>query len=112
MKRFNCFKSQLRAGLSLAFVAGAVYALSVGCITAADPKPEKEAKAEKKPQKKTLSGADLYAMHCNRCHPERYATEWNPAQWKTIILHMRVRANLPASQAKTILKYLQEDAGS
>jgi hypothetical protein len=112
MKRFICFKSQLRAGLSLALVAGAVYALSVAGITAADPKPEKEAKAEKKAQKKALSGADLYAMHCNRCHPERYATEWNPAQWKTIMLHMRVRANLPASQAKIILKYLQEDAGS
>ena len=75
---------------------------------------EKKPKSEKAaaPAKKKLTGAELYAINCNRCHPERYATEWNPAQWKTLMLHMRVRANLPAKQAKTILKYLQEDAGS
>ena len=110
MKRFNSFKSRLRAGLSLLPVAAAVYALSVACLTAADPKPETDAK-EKKAEKKALSGADLYAMHCNRCHPERYATERTAAQWKTIMLHMRIRANLPAVQAKAILKYLQEDSG-
>lgn len=58
-----------------------------------------------------LSGAELYSMHCNRCHPERYPTERTAAQWKTIMLHMRVRANLPAEQARTILQYLQENSG-
>jgi hypothetical protein len=28
------------------------------------------------------------------------------------VMHMRVRANLPAAQAKVILKYLQEDSGN
>ena len=69
------------------------------------------ADAEKKPQKKKLTGQELYAINCNRCHTERYPTERTPAQWKTIVTHMRVRANLPADQAKAILKYLQEDAG-
>ena len=50
-------------------------------------------------------------MHCNRCHPERYATERTSGQWKTLMIHMRVRANIPAEQAKSILKYLQEDSG-
>ena len=36
----------------------------------------------------------------------------HPAQWKTIVTHMRVRANLPAAQAREILKYLQEDSGN
>ncbi len=58
-----------------------------------------------------LSGAELYSMHCNRCHPERYPTERTAAQWKTILLQMRVRANLPAEQARTILKYLQDNSG-
>ncbi len=58
-----------------------------------------------------LSGAELYSMHCNRCHPERYPTERTAAQWKTIMLHMRVRANLPGQQAKKILKYLQDNSG-
>jgi mono/diheme cytochrome c family protein len=74
--------------------------------------PAKEAKPAEKKATKKLSGSELYAIHCNRCHAERYATEFSPNQWKTLITHMRVRANLPAAQAKQILKYLQEDAGT
>ena len=71
-------------------------------------------KAAAKPvaKAKKLSGSELYAIHCNRCHPERYPTEFTAPQWKTIGTHMRVRANLPAVQIKEIIKYLQEEAGS
>jgi hypothetical protein len=106
-------------------LAAAFYASSLSFVRAADAKADEtkpatpaanETKAEparpKKEEKKKLTGPELYAIHCNRCHPERYPTEWNPAQWKTLMLHMRVRANLPADQAKTILKYLQEEAGN
>ena len=87
--------------------AATLYAISLASLAAADVKPD-----NKKSEKKTaLSGAELYAMHCNRCHPERYATERTAGHWKTIMLHMRVRANLPAEQAKAILKFLQEDSG-
>ena len=65
----------------------------------------------KKSAKKALSGAELYSMHCNRCHSERYPNERTPAQWKTIVLHMRVRANLPAQDAKAILRYMQDNSG-
>jgi cytochrome c5 len=61
--------------------------------------------------KKQLTGAELYSMHCNRCHPERYPTERTAAQWKTIMLHMQIRANLPGKQARLILQYLQENSG-
>ena len=50
-------------------------------------------------------------MHCNRCHPERYPTERTGAQWKTIMLHMQVRANVPNAQARLILQYLQDNSG-
>ena len=75
--------------------------------TPAPPAPKKN---EKKPRKK-LNGAELYALHCNRCHPERYAPERTAEQWQTILLHMRTRANIPAEQARAILQYLQEDSG-
>ena len=73
----------------------------------------KAAAPETKPPapKKELSGAELYSMHCNRCHPERYPSERTAAQWKTITLHMQVRANIPVEQAKKILKYLQDNSG-
>ena len=58
-----------------------------------------------------LTGAELYSIHCNRCHPERYPTERTAAQWKTIMLHMQVRANIPGQQARLILQYLQENSG-
>ena len=75
-------------------------------------KPAQNSPDKKAPSaRKTLTGAELYSMHCNRCHPERYPTERTAAQWKTILLHMRVRANIPADQARTILKYLQDNSG-
>jgi cytochrome c5 len=67
--------------------------------------------AKKVVARKQLTGAELYSMHCNRCHQERYPTERTGAQWKTIMLHMQVRANIPVSQAKLILQYLQENSG-
>jgi len=72
-----------------------------------DKKPETTASGSQK-----LTGQELYAINCNRCHSERYPTEWTPAQWKTLMLHMRVRANLPADQAKEILKYLEGESGN
>jgi mono/diheme cytochrome c family protein len=86
--------------------------LIAACLSAVLAHAEPEKKTEQKPVPKKLTGAELYAINCNRCHPERYATEFTSAQWKTIMTHMRVRANLPAAQAKLILKFLQEDAGN
>jgi mono/diheme cytochrome c family protein len=115
MKRLNSLKPRFQLGVCLALSAAAAYALSIALAIGADAKtddaPAPAKKAEKKEVKK-LTGAELYAIHCNRCHPERYPTEWTAAQWKTIMAEMRVRANLPADQAKAILKYLQEDSGT
>jgi mono/diheme cytochrome c family protein len=100
----NRFRSlHLRAGVVVAFAAAVVISASalVAFATTGDTKPVK----------KKLTGQELYAINCNRCHAERYATERTPAQWKTLMLHMRTRAQIPAAQAKEILKYLQEDAG-
>ena len=122
MKRISSSKPRLQAGVGLAVIAGAMYVAFIPLVGAADTKAEKAAQSEKvaqsdkqkpkKSEKKKLTGADLYAIHCGRCHPERYATEFTPAQWKTVMIEMRVRANLPAEQAKAILKYLQEDSGT
>jgi hypothetical protein len=122
MRRVSLLKLRSRAGAGLAVAAGAIYVASIALVGGADTQMDKAAKGEKvaksakepatKTQKKKLTGGELYAINCNRCHPERYATEFTAAQWKTIMLEMRVRANLPADQAKAILKYLQEDSGT
>jgi hypothetical protein len=117
------FKSRVRTAQSLAVVCAAIaaFALSTSAQEGGQPsKTEKSAeqksgadssKTKLKVAPNKLSGAELYSMHCNRCHPERYPTERTAAQWKTIMLHMRVRANLPAEHARTILKYLQDNSG-
>jgi hypothetical protein len=127
MKERNLFRllgSGLRTVSILALAAGTLLPvlLLAGSETKTEKTPGNETPAEQKtntvsslpkqqaPPKK-LTGAELYSMHCNRCHPERYPTERTAAQWKTILMHMRVRANLPAEQARTILKYLQDNSG-
>ncbi len=104
----SCSQSLIRAA---AFVAIAV-AANVGIITTVRADDAKPSAKQPEPAKKKLTGAELYAVNCNRCHPERYPTEFNSGQWQTLMTHMRVRANLPAKQAKEILKYLKEEAGN
>lgn len=58
---------------------------------------------------KKLTGEELYAINCSRCHNERYATEKTDGQWKTAMLHMRIRAEMPVEDARKILKYLQDN---
>jgi cytochrome c5 len=124
----------LKALVQTAFAAIAVFVMVGGLAstlcsaepTAATPPPKTDAAASAtnsaalKPQapevappvlKPQLTGAELYSMHCNRCHPERYPTERTAAQWKTIMLHMQVRANIPGDQARLILQYLQDNSG-
>ncbi len=115
--KLHLTKPPCRAGLVLALLTASVCMLSTVLVIGADTTSTntvasaKKDAGEKKPAKK-LTGAELYAVNCNRCHPERYPTEFNAAQWKTLLTHMRVRAGLPAKQAKEILKYLQEEAGN
>ena len=98
----NRFRSlHLRAGAVAVVVAAVVISASAIVALAAN--------GDAKPAKKKLTGEQLYALNCNRCHAERYATERTDAQWKTIMLHMRTRAQIPAADAKAILKYLQEN---
>jgi mono/diheme cytochrome c family protein len=96
MSRFRSLKSRLIAGAGLAMI------VAVASFAFADD-------AKTPATKKKLTGEQLYAINCNRCHAERYATERTDAQWKTVMLHMRTRAQIPAADAKAILKYLQEN---
>jgi hypothetical protein len=112
MKWFRSLKFRFHPRPNVLPAIAGILAVSLGCIIGADTNSVSAAKPEKKAAKKEkqkLTGAELYAIHCNRCHPERYATERTDAQWKTIMMHMQVRAQLPGKDAKAILKYLQEN---
>jgi len=101
----------LQLSLKATAAIGILWMLSSAQAVATDETNAPAPAVSSAPPKK-ISGVELYAIHCNRCHPERYPVEFNEQQWKTLMLHMRVRANLPAAQAREIMKYLQEEAGN
>ena len=53
------------------------------------------------------AGAQLWADNCMRCHNGRSPDEFSPAQWETIVHHMRLRANLTGEEAREVTKFLQ-----
>jgi len=83
--------------------------------TAQTPAPRSKTKEKVKTTTQVkadpLSGAELWTMNCSRCHTIRSPGEFTAAQWQTILMHMRVRANLPAAQAREIQKFLESGAG-
>ena len=52
-------------------------------------------------------GAQLWAQNCNRCHNYRAPASLSDQQWKIVLHHMRVRANLTAREHQAILQFLQ-----
>jgi len=54
----------------------------------------------------SVSGAKLWANNCSRCHNMRSLDEFRPDQWRVIMAHMRVRAQLTGSEARKILMFL------
>jgi cytochrome c5 len=53
-----------------------------------------------------LSGDDAYKQNCTRCHSE--VPPLNARRTRTIVRHMRVRANITAEEAEAILQYLTQ----
>ncbi len=54
-----------------------------------------------------LSGAEIWANNCSRCHNFRDPSSLSDAQWDVAMMHMRVRAKLNGADAKAVLKFLQ-----
>jgi cytochrome c1 len=53
------------------------------------------------------SGAQLWGENCVRCHSTPSPSAYNNSDWKTIGLHMRVRANLTAEETNKVVDFLQ-----
>lgn len=52
-------------------------------------------------------GAQLWPIYCAQCHKARGGGEFSPAQWDTIMMHMRSKANLTGDDTQAILAYLK-----
>lgn len=55
----------------------------------------------------TKSGVQLWGETCMKCHNTPSPADFNDADWSTIEMHMRVRANLTADESKKIFEFLR-----
>ncbi|WP_157273741.1 cytochrome c [Thiobacillus denitrificans] len=53
-------------------------------------------------------GAQAWANNCASCHNLRPAKDLRDDQWRVVVAHMRVRADLTGQEARDVLKFLQE----
>jgi len=56
---------------------------------------------------KNRSGAQLWSENCLRCHNIPSPASYNDTDWRTIGLHMKIRANLTEDQAKKIFNFIR-----
>ena len=98
-----CKSIWLPAALIIIFCAAAAW-LVLGCAT---NKQSGEVAAGMTPSAAEKSGAQLWAENCVRCHNIRSPSNYSPAQWEVVMMHMRVRANLTPEEHKKILAFLK-----
>ena len=98
-----CESIGLPGTLIIIFCAAATW-LVLGC---AANKQSGEVAAGTTPSATEKGGAQLWADNCVRCHNIRSPSNYSPAQWEVVMMHMRVRANLTAEEHKKILEFLK-----
>lgn len=53
-------------------------------------------------------GVKAWANNCASCHNLRPPSDLRDDQWRVVVAHMRVRADLTGQEARDVLKFLQE----
>lgn len=55
-----------------------------------------------------LEGAKLWPVYCAQCHNARPGSQFSPAQWDAITMHMRTQSIMPAKDMRAIKQFLKE----
>jgi cytochrome c553 len=106
MKKIAKMVSEL-VGLSGAVIVIALTVLSWLVISCSTEKQSTEVAAGTPAAPTGKGGAELWAENCVRCHNIRSPSNYSPAQWEVVMMHMRVRANLTPEEHKKILEFLK-----
>lgn len=93
------------------WTVGATYRFAFPLTKPATPDSQQSTAPQSQPAKtwhlpKGWTADDAYKSNCTRCHAE--VPKLDPRRTKTIMRHMRVRANLTKDEAEAILDYLKE----
>ena len=89
----------LSKSLVIRLLAIVLLTLSVGTALAAQ--------SEQQQREMFRLGARLWPVYCAQCHNARPGSEFSPAQWNLIMMHMRTQANLTANDAQAVTEYLK-----
>jgi hypothetical protein len=54
-----------------------------------------------------IEGAHLWSIYCNQCHNARPGSQFSPAQWDAITMHMKTLSNMPAKDLRAIKEFLK-----
>jgi mono/diheme cytochrome c family protein len=86
----------MKSALAIAFLASLLGAL-----------PAVAGNSSPKPAQRTLDGDATYKANCTRCHTAIHT--YSARSMRTMINHMRVKANLTKDEADAIFRYLSGD---
>ena len=54
-----------------------------------------------------ITGAKLWPVYCAQCHNARPGSQFSPAQWDAITMHMRTQSIMPAKDIRAITEFLK-----
>jgi mono/diheme cytochrome c family protein len=54
-----------------------------------------------------VNGAKLWPVYCAQCHNARPGSQFSPAQWDAIMMHMRTQSIMPAKDIRAITEFLK-----
>ncbi len=55
-----------------------------------------------------VEGARLWPVYCAQCHNARPGSQFSPAQWEIITMHMRTQSIMPAKDMRAIKEFLEQ----
>lgn len=87
-----------------------VLALAAVLAVAAICAPLALAAEQQSPEQRRLfvEGARLWPVYCAQCHNARPGSQFSPAQWEAITMHMRTQSIMPAKNMRAIKEFLQQ----
>ncbi len=89
----------VRTLLAVAGFLVVVGSASLSAIAAEQPTPEQ--------RQLFITGARLWPVYCAQCHNARPGSQFSPAQWDAITMHMRTQSIMPAKDMRAIKEFLK-----
>jgi len=94
-------------------IVALIATVSVGFLGISSASYAQNSAASDQPDATTFArGAQTWADNCDRCHNMRDPKEFRADQWRSIVMHMRVRGGLTGGEARDVLFFLQGGSGA